>query len=153
MSTRRLTAIAAIAAAAALLAGGGATALASQRTAAATTRATAATGFTWHPLHLLGGWTAARPSVFGTPAYAVSNGVVYLRGIIKGRPGATEFAFLPPGARPAHLLWIGYLGSGDGALGQMAIDPDGLMIALSHGGNGNPPMAPSLDGISFPLSS
>jgi hypothetical protein len=143
-------AIAAIAAAATLTAGGGATAFASQRTAAATARSAAATGFTWHPLHLINGWKAVQPSVYGTPAYALSNGVVYLRGMIRTHQGFTIFTVLPPGARPAHWLWVSFLGGS--VIGAMAIEPGGVMLAQSLTGSGSQPATASLSGISFPLS-
>jgi hypothetical protein len=136
------------------------TATARTHTAAAThvTQPTASrqsTGFSWHPLHLLNGWTALSPKDYGAPSYAVKDGVLYLSGILQA-PNPTygpEFAVLPAGARPSHFLWIIYYnfgGSGTNLIGNMEIQPDGDMFAYSNGGQ---TLDPSLQAISFPLSS
>ncbi len=154
MSTRTRMTIAAITGAALIAAGSsGAAALASSRSAAATTHTAAASGFTWHRLHLMNGWAALSPQVYGSPSYAVRDGVLYLSGILQApRSGGPQFAVLPRGARPAHYLWISYMNFGGDDLGEMEIEPNGEMFAYATTGGG-PPVDPSLAAISFPLSS
>jgi hypothetical protein len=153
MSTGMRMTIAAVAAAAAVAAGGATVALARPDPAAAATHTTAATGFTWHPLHLMNGWTLLSGSIYGTPSYATGNGVLYLAGILQApESGEPEFAVLPRGARPAHYLWISYMNFGGDDLGEMEIEPNGGMFAYPTTGGG-PPVDPSLAAISFPLSS
>jgi hypothetical protein len=66
--------------------------------------------FTWHPLTLLNGWKSASTKGLptGTPAWAVRDGVVYLRGAIRqpNPSGFLTFADLPKSARPPHDLRI-----------------------------------------------
>ena len=47
--------------------------------------ATSAAKLTWHPFKLLNGWKSAtaKKLLTGTPAWALQNGVVYLRGAIR----------------------------------------------------------------------
>src|SRR5215472_3143917 len=63
-----------------------------------------ATSLTWHPLKLINGWT--RYSDFeAAPSYAISGGVVYLRGqMVQQVSGANDFAVLPHAAWPSHVL-------------------------------------------------
>src|SRR5712692_3830750 len=64
-----------------------------------------AASLTWHLLTLVNGWKpVARSLHFGRPAYAVSGGIVYLRGAMKSGPSLPVFAHLPRGARPADNL-------------------------------------------------
>ena len=59
----------------------------------------------WHPFKLLHGWKSAtaKKLLTGTPAWALQNGVVYLRGAIRQpTAGGTAFASLPKQARPAE---------------------------------------------------
>jgi hypothetical protein len=162
MKTRMRLAAAIIAGAGIIAAGGGA-ALASASTPAAATHATAgarassaaASGFTWHPLRLLNGWKTGG-SYYGTPSYAIKDGVLYLSGILRApRPtNAPEFAILPAGARPAHYLWLIYYnfgGQGANLIGNMEIEPNGDMFI--YGSGSGPILNPSLQAISFPLSS
>jgi hypothetical protein len=136
-----------------IAAGSAAAALASPGSAAAATHTSAASGFTWHPLHLINGWTVASPPVYGRPSYAVRDGVLYLSGILQApKSGEPEFAVLPQGARPVHYLWLSYTNFGADDLGEMEIEPSGDMFAYATT-NGSPPVDPSLAAISFPLSS
>jgi hypothetical protein len=139
-------------AAAVTLAAGTTAAAASSGTARPGTHPSPAAGFTWTPLHLINGWTALS-GPYGTPSYAVRNGVLYLRGILhapsSGPPG---FAVLPPGARPAHYLWLAYFNFGADNVGEMEIEPDGDMFAYGVT-SGSGPVDPSLAAISFPLGS
>jgi hypothetical protein len=156
MNTRMRVAIAAIAGTAALAAGGGAAALANPASAVATMQTAASTGFTWHPLHLVNGWRASSPGATGVPAYAVQNGVLYLRGGLianRPKPSVDTFAVLPASVRPSHYLWIScanttvaWTGT---ATGTLLIQPNGDMLITLLTNNA----APSLSGISFPLSS
>jgi hypothetical protein len=155
MRTRTRLTIAAVTGAALMAAGGAA--FASTQAAAATTQKTASTSaasaFTWHRLHLINGWTALSSSVYGSPSYAVRDGVLYLSGILAApKSGEPEFAVLPKGARPAHYLWISYMNFGGDDLGEMEIQPDGEMFA-NPTTSGGPVVDPSLAAISFPLSS
>jgi hypothetical protein len=168
MNTRTRIVTATVAAACMIAAGGGtAAALArpsATRTATNGVAASAVTqqgasqgsgGFTWHPLHLLNGWTALSARIYGTPSYAVNNGVLYLSGILQA-PHPTigpEFAVLPASARPRHFMWVIYYnfgGGGTNLVGNMEIEPGGGMFAYSNGGTA---LNPSLQAISFPLSS
>jgi hypothetical protein len=156
MNTRMRTATVVMAGAAMLAAGGGAAALASAGPAPAAAHAPAATGFSWHPLHLINGWKADMPRYFGTPAYAVHDGVLYLRGALipdRASPSIDMFAVLPAGLRPSHYLWISCANSTVAmtgtATGSLAISPGGDMLITVLTSNARP----SLSGISFPLSS
>jgi hypothetical protein len=153
MKTRMRMTLAIVAAAAALAAGATAAAAASSPGAARVTRQAAAAAFTWTPLKLKNGWTAVSGSTYGSPSYAVRNGVLYLRGILSApASGEPEFAVLPSGARPAHYLWLSYTNFGGDDIGQMEIEPSGEMFAYQST-TGGPAIDPSLAAISFPLSS
>jgi hypothetical protein len=153
MKTRMRMTLAIIAAAVALAAGGTAAAAASGPGTARVTRHAAAAAFTWTSLHLINGWTALSGSTYGTPSYAVQNGVLYLRGILSApASGAPEFAVLPSGARPEHYLWLSYLNFGADNVGQLEIAPNGELFAYGST-TGGPAVDPSLAAISFPLSS
>jgi len=154
MNTRMRIA-AAIIAGAGIIATGGAALASSGKPAAAAHPVAASSGFTWHPLRLLNGWKAESGRYYGTPSYAIKDGVLYLSGILRApQPTmAPEFAQLPAGARPTHFLWLSYYNFGGGGvnlIGNMEIEPDGAMFAYSNGG---PILNPSLQAISFPLSS
>lgn len=153
MRTRTRTTLAAVAAAAALAAGTTAAAATSNPGAPRAARHTVSATFTWIPLHLINGWRALSGSTYGTPAYAVQNGVLYLRGILSPpKSGAPEIAVLPSGARPAHFLWLTYMNFGADNVGEMEIEPNGDMFA--YGVTSGPgPVNPSLAAISFPLTS
>jgi hypothetical protein len=135
-----------------IAAGSGAAALASPGAASAATQTSTSSGFTWYPLHLINGWTDAG-SVYGSPSYAVRDGVLYLSGILQApKSGEPEFAVLPQGARPTHYLWLSYMNFGADNVGEMEIQPDGEMFAYGST-TGGPAVNPSLAAISFPLSS
>ena len=68
----------------------------------------------WHRLQLTNGWAALYAPDYGYPSYAVSNGVLYLSGILSaGKSDGPEIAVLPRGARPTHFLWLTYTNSGN----------------------------------------
>jgi hypothetical protein len=161
MSARTPIAAAAVIAAVLVSAGSGA-ALASP---AVTGRATAgghvarpaagpaASGLAWHRLHLLFGWIGYAPQINGAPAYAVRDGVLYLRGALISKrpdPAASTFAVLPAAARPRHYLVMSCVNvTSTLTAGALAATPAGdLQITLPAS-----PATPSLSGISFPLSS
>ena len=166
MNTGMRVAVAAIAGSTVVAAVSGAVALASTSSARTTQAAASAhvagpassqysAGFTWHALHLRNGWRALDVGTYRAPSYAVRDGVLYLSGILVApHPTmAPEFAVLPVGARPAHDMWMIYYnfgGGGTNLIGNMEIEPDGGMFAYSNGG---PTLDPSLQAISFPLSS
>jgi hypothetical protein len=66
--------------------------------------------FLWHTLPLANGWASAskKSLVTGTPAWAIGNGVVYLRGAIKQtvHSGSDIVAQLPQIAWPTHNLYL-----------------------------------------------
>ena len=150
-TTMRVT-LAVGAAVAALAAG--ATALAASRPGPAQGTSQAASGsLTWTPLNLMNGWTALSDSTYGTPSYAVRNGVLYLSGILSApASGEPEAAVLPPVAAPTNYLWLSYLNFGADDVGEMEIQPDGELFIYGST-TGGPAVDPSLAAISFPLSS
>jgi hypothetical protein len=157
MNTRMRMVAAVIAGAAVLGTGGAAVAAASTGSATAATHvpavATSAASLTWHPLHLLNGWTAWSPGAYGTPSYAVQNGVLYLRGIVRGPSLRWTFAQLPAGARPSHFLWLNAFNMNSSSTVRtpctMEITPSGFMAVT---GGASVTIA-SLAAIEFPLSS
>jgi hypothetical protein len=164
MKARTRITAAVIAGAALVVAGGGGAALASSGKSAAPAPASADSStapgngsvFTWHPLRLVNGWTGVTNSAryYGVPSYAIKDGVLYLSGILQAESAkGPQFATLPPGARPKHYLWLLYYnfgGAGSNPTGSMEIQPDGGMFAYANGGH---IIDPSLQAISFPLSS
>ena len=106
---------------------------------------------TWHRLTLVNGWQSASTTtlVTGKPAYAVQNGVVYLRGAVKQPTagGTATFATLPASVRPAHTLYIQIYTNGD-APGTLYIGSDGTMQAY----NGNADTFASLSAVSYPTA-
>ena len=124
---------------------------------AATVQPTVLTGLTWHPLTLLNGWQSGESSFStGDPAWAVKNGIVYLSGSLVqpggGTAASSEFAVLPPAARPAaHRGTLVAAYAYDGAQGFVDINADGTMDAWS-----NPELPAqqftSLAGISYPAA-
>jgi hypothetical protein len=99
-----------------------------------------------HKLSLLNGW---QPHQFNTgdPAYTVAGGVVHLSGAMgQSAPGSDVFAVLPPGARPARVLYLTVLTAS--APGVLMISPDGEMQAYQ----GSAQEATSLAGVSFPAA-
>lgn len=73
-------------------------------------KAPAPAPFLWHPLPLENGWASAskKSLVTGTPAWAIRDGVVYLRGAIKQTiaSGGYVVAQLPQFAWPTHDLYL-----------------------------------------------
>jgi hypothetical protein len=104
-----------------------------------------------HQLTLLNGWHSKQKAYnTGYPSYLVSGGVVYLSGSL-ATPGTNdEFARLPRGARPAHILYIKVYANGS-SLGTLRIYPDGEMSAYSL--TLSTSRFTSLATISFPLKS
>jgi hypothetical protein len=109
--------------------------------------------FGWHRLTLLSGWTPLSATDYGYPSYAVSNGVLYLSGILSAaKSDDPEVAVLPKGARPAHFLWLTYMNFGGDNVGEMEIQPNGDVFVYGST-TGTAAVDPSLAAISFPLSS
>jgi hypothetical protein len=107
--------------------------------------------FSWHPLKLMHGWKSAstRLQATGTPAWALRDGVVYLRGAIKQpHVASTTFASLPKGARPASDMYIQVFGKSD-VPGILFIGADGEMEAY----DGNAVAFTSLSGVSYTSAS
>jgi len=110
------------------------------------------TGVTWHQLTLINGWVSGPSQSLGEgiPAWAVRSGVVYLDGSAVQTSGTnSEFAVLPPAARPSHDLYMPVDVLGQGTHGWIIIDPSGGMYAA-----GDPYSAAQgftgLAGISYP---
>jgi hypothetical protein len=106
-----------------------------------------------HTLSLRNGWQSSQ-SAYGTgnPAYTVTGSVVYLSGSMHQSAGtSTEFAVLPPAARPTHNLWIKTY-TYNGAVGALEITPSGVMDAFNSTGNAAQGYT-SLAAISYPLGS
>jgi hypothetical protein len=114
----------------------------------------ATTGVPWHTLTLLNHWHSEQKFLnTGDPAWAVRDGVVYLRGVMAQSPASGTasgtFAVLPKAARPARKLYLSV--DADGVYGDLIIFPGGVMNVSSPA-----PLEAksftSLDGISFPLA-
>ena len=107
----------------------------------------------WHRLQLINGWLPLSAKYYGNPSYAVSNGVLYLSGILSAdKSEGPEIGVLPRGARPTHYLWLTYTNFGGDNIGDMEIEPSGDMFVYGTT-TGTNPVDPSLAAISFPLSS
>ena len=105
-----------------------------------------------HPLALINGWRSGETAFnTGNPAYSVRGGVVYLSGSIATSGSDGVFAVLPPGARPAHYVYIKVF-TYDAHTGTVQINPDGTVSAIDPTGNYAPQLT-DLAGISFPLGS
>jgi len=147
-----LAAAAAAASALTLLAAGpGAASAATDRAASA--QPTVA-GVPWHKLTLLNHWRSDQKFFnSGDPAWAIHDGVVYLRGVMdqspRGFSASNTFAVLPKAARPARKLYLTV--DADGVYGDLVIYPTGVMD-VSSAAPLEAKSFTSLDGISFPAS-
>jgi hypothetical protein len=134
---------------------GGGTAAASAAGPAAVSGAaaggTAAPTFIWHTLPLVNGWkSASKPAlVTGTPAWALSKGVLYLRGAIMQTVSGegTVFAQLPQAAWPASNLYFDVWTNGD-VSGIVYVSKTGQMEAYA----GNSAVMTSLAAVSYPAT-
>jgi hypothetical protein len=113
-----------------------------------------ATKITWHKLSLKNGWHSGAGAFAGTgtPAFTVSNGVVYLTGVAdhsNSSGGLPVLGLLPKGARPRHTLW--FAGFNEAASGGVfiKIDPAGHVSVQGPDAS----FFSSLAGVSFPLGS
>jgi len=110
-----------------------------------------APGTTWHRLSLTNGWKPVE-TPFGSPAYAVIGGVVYLSGSLWQPAGSgNNFANLPRAARPAHFLAIAVFTAG-GTSGTVQIAANGSSEANSSP-YANAQGYTSLSAIAYPRSS
>ena len=148
----------ALPAAAVLVALGGAAATAATaHPGPAPARATAAIrpgsvqGLTWHALALDSGWKSASKASLktGRPGWALSDGVIYLRGaVMQANPSAGDaFAMLPATARPPHDIYRTVYSSQD-VPAEVHIGHSGQMDA--YGGNST--SFTSLAAISYPTA-
>jgi hypothetical protein len=106
---------------------------------------------TWHPFKLLNGWKSAtaKDLFTGTPAWALRNGVVYLRGAIRQpTDDGKTFASLPKQARPASNLYNQVISKAD-VPAVLYIGADGTMEAY----NGNSDAFMSISAVSYPTAS
>ncbi len=112
----------------------------------------ASTTLQWHKLALINGWTSAsEPGLnAGTPSWAVSNGVVYLRGAVnQPTDGDNEvFADLPAAAWPASNLYLSVYTHADEAGGVVFVGTGGTLEAY----DGYSHTFTSLAGISYPAT-
>jgi hypothetical protein len=101
-----------------------------------------------HKLTLTNGWLSEQGDWgTGDPAYAVSDGVVYLSGSL--HDGTIPLAFtLPKAARPARELYI-LVYTQDGSPGWLTIKPSGAVTADGSSAS----EFTSLAGVSFPVAS
>lgn len=123
-------------------------------------------GAAWQPLSLLDIWDyspvvcSENGAISNPPSYYVSGNVVYLSGamaIPDDGPCATtdctpasEFAVLPPAARPVHDLYL-RITDDVGGYYSLHIAPSGAMYIFGLPAGFHP--HPSLDGISYQLGS
>src|SRR5215831_14079516 len=116
--------------AAAALTALGVTAGAGSASAAAQPAGPPITGAAWHQLSLINGWVSGPSQSLGEgiPAWAVRNGVVYLDGSVVQTSGTnSEFAVLPPAARPSHFLYMPVEVQGQDTHGWITVYPNGAM--------------------------
>ena len=110
-----------------------------------------APAFLWHTLPLENGWkSASKPAlVTGTPAWALSKGVLYLRGAIMqpAAGGSDTFAQLPQAAWPAGNLYFDVWTNGD-VSGVVYVTKTGQMEAYA----GNAAVMTSLAAVSYPAT-
>lgn len=128
-----------------------ATAAVAAQTAPGRAARPALTGVTWHNLTLLNGWQSSSDGA-RTPAWAVSNGIVYLSGIIKQPPSGTSpvVAQLPSGARPTMTQYA-QIAAYHTFSGYLTISPGGV-ITVGSQQYVNEKTATSLGGVSFPAA-
>jgi hypothetical protein len=123
------------------------TVLAGSAWSGASVTSSQATILSWHRLTLTNGWQPyPTTATYGAPAWAVSGGIVYLRGAVRGG-FTTDMATLPRAARPTHWLWVTDV-TGGPTIGSILIRPSGL---ISLNGPGNLWTFTSLSGVSFPV--
>jgi hypothetical protein len=110
-----------------------------------------APGTTWHKLRLINGWKPVE-TAFGSPAYAVIGGVVYLSGSLWQATGSNfQDAHLPRAARPSHYVLIAVFTTG-GTSGVVSITASGGSYADSNPYS-NAQGYTSLSAISYPRTS
>ena len=119
--------------------------------AAPRSQAAPAATFAWHPLSLINGW---QPFGNGdaTPGYAISGGVVYLRGAMLRPAGSStaDFAVLPAAAHPSHAVHlVAY--TANVTTGDLGVAPDGEMQITSDSA-GDAFAFTSLSGVHYPVS-
>ena len=113
------------------------------------------TGVTWHQLTLINGWVSGPSQSLGesVPAWAVRNGVVYLDGSAVQTSGTnSEFAVLPPAARPSHYLYMPVEVQGQGTHGWITVYPNGAMYTTGVPASSAQGFT-GLAGISYPVGS
>jgi hypothetical protein len=102
------------------------------------------------PLTLQNGWTNT-PYATGTPASAVSSGIVYLRGAIYAGSSAVAFQ-LPAGQRPGATVYLP-VNTCNATKGRLTIATDGTTsVSAENNAFGNAQCFTSLDGVSFAVS-
>lgn len=107
----------------------------------------------WTRFDLMNGWQSEQGAwATGNPAWCVTGeGMVYLSGsLAQPTADSSEFAVLPPPARPAHNLYLSVY-TYNGAPGILQINTDGTMYAYNAQGQGDARDFTSLAGVSFPL--
>ena len=106
-----------------------------------------------HQVTMRNSWVSSQPDYqTGNPAYAISQGVVYLSGSMHSvtNPAPVSLAFvLPKAAWPAHTMYISVYTFDGTSPGVVQIEPTGEVDVSA----GNAVGYTSLAGISFPVSS
>jgi hypothetical protein len=102
----------------------------------------------WHTLTLRNGWTYGGWDSYRAAYYKDSQGIVHLRGSAANGSTADPAFRLPPGARPAHTLWL-QVYAVNGTAGGLEIRPDGFAYLFDHFEGADVKGYSSLDGISF----
>jgi hypothetical protein len=144
-----LIAAAALAALGVAVSGGSASAATAMPTARPA--APTITGVTWHQLTLINGWQSGQSQFAGDgiPAWAVRNGVVYLSGSVIQTSGTnSEFAMLPPTARPSRVLYL-TVSTVAHTQGWIIVYPSGAIYATANPYS-NAQGFTSLAGVSYP---
>lgn len=103
---------------------------------------------TWVPLTLGSGITAYVTSPYGTtPAAALSNGLVYLKGLITGTagPGSTVATLPSAGMFPPFNRPLIGMNANDGTVGSLSVKPDGTITNVNNWAS----FIQSLDGVYF----
>lgn len=111
---------------------------------------TPASTVTWHKLTPINGWASGQTGFHtGGPSWTISNGIVYLSGSVFRSSGTkTQFATLPPQARPSHAIWLSVYTESD-SVGNLVIKPGGSISAFGA----QAPGFTSLATVSFPARS
>ncbi len=103
----------------------------------------------FHRLALVGGWVSRQARwLTGNPAYAISDGIVYLGGSMHNNGKSTLVAVLPPAARPARDMYFDIY-SYQSHSGGLEVELNGDVRAFGSNVNA----FSSLAGLAYPVAS